>query len=178
MEDKGTEKSIESLVRIHADMVYRLALLHMKNRSDADDIFQEVFLRLVKNLSKLENDEHIKAWLIRVTINCCKTQLTSGWNKKMVATDQTILEQTIDGQAPSSENENEDIRHIVGTLPNKYRSVIHLFYFEDLSISQIAKTLRIKEGTVKGQLSRGRDMIREIVKKGGASYERERTARL
>ena len=71
--------NIEETVDKYADMVYRIALTQMKNVHDAQDIFQEVFLRLVKNIDTIQNEEHLKSWLIRVTLNCSKTNLMSAW---------------------------------------------------------------------------------------------------
>lgn len=73
--------NIDEIVDKYADMVYRIALTQMKNVHDAQDIFQEVFLRLVKNIDSIQNEEHLKSWLIRVTLNCSKTNLMSGWRK-------------------------------------------------------------------------------------------------
>ena len=73
----------ENAVDRYADMVYRLALSQMKNRTDADDLFQEVFIRLVSHIQELTSWEHVKAWLIRVTINCAKKHYDQYWNKKV-----------------------------------------------------------------------------------------------
>ena len=80
---KEEQITAEAAVDRYADMVYRLALSQMKNRTDADDLFQEVFVRLVSNIEKLESWEHVKAWLIRVTINCAKKHFDLYWNKNV-----------------------------------------------------------------------------------------------
>ena len=80
---KETELTVEEAVEEYADMVYRIALVEVKNKTDAEDVFQEVFIRLVKHIHKLESREHITAWLIRVTVNCSKKHLTSFWNRNV-----------------------------------------------------------------------------------------------
>lgn len=139
-----------------ADMVYRIALVQVKSKADADDVFQEVFVRLVKHIHKLESKEHIKAWLIRVTINCAKKHLTSFWNRNVGSLEE---EQGAEENGYTIEEENP-VRKAVLELPEKYRAVVHLFYFEELSVSEICKVLGQKESTVKSQLFRARELLR------------------
>lgn len=137
------------------DMIYKLALSQTKNRENADDVVQEAFLRYLKYGKEFESEEHIKAWLIRVTINCCKSLFTSAWMRKTAPLDEDI---------PFDTEEKHDVYYAVLELPPKYRAVIHLFYYEDFSVAEISETLGIKQTTVKSQLSRGRDMLREKLK--------------
>lgn len=139
-----------------ADMVYRIALVQVKSKTDADDVFQEVFVRLVKHIHKLESREHIKAWLIRVTVNCAKKHLTSFWNRNVGSLEE---EQGAEENGYTIEEENP-VRKAVLELPEKYRAVVHLFYFEELSVSEICKVLGQKESTVKSQLFRARELLR------------------
>ena len=145
---------IDVMVDKYADMVYRIALTQMKNTHDAQDVFQEVFLRLVKNLSSLESEEHVKAWLIRVTINCSKSNLTSAFRRytqPMEENSQLILET----------KEQGDLYEYVQRLPKKYWIVVYLFYYEELSIKEIGEMTKQKESTVKSQLSRARALLRQ-----------------
>lgn len=151
----GTREYIEETINKYSDMVYRLALARTKNTSDAEDIFQEVFIRLIKNIDNLHGEAHIKPWLIRVTINCSKTLLTSSWFKRTAS-----LEDTLKFSTP----EKTSIYYAVLDLPIKYRTVIYLFYYEDLSINEISETLKTKESTVKSQLSRGRSLLKKNLK--------------
>ncbi len=148
----------------YADMVYRLALLQMKNKNDAEDVFQEVFLRLVQYQERILDEEHLKAWLIRVTINCCKKQFNSAWRRKMVS----IEEQTEAGY--EAEYEENVVYKEVQNLPEKYKTVIHLFYFEEYSVKEIGEITGQKEAAVKTQLSRGRGILKERLK-GEFGYE-------
>ena len=138
----------------YSDMVYRLAFARVKNRYDADDILQEVFLRFIKQKGKVNNEEHAKALLIRITVNCSNSMLSSSWFKKTEPLDEAL------SVSPSE----SDTLYQVLRLPKKYRTVIHLFYFEDLSIAEIAKALGDKENTIKSRLSRARDMLKPLLK--------------
>jgi RNA polymerase sigma-70 factor (ECF subfamily) len=143
-------------------MVYRLALLHVNNASDADDVFQEVFIRLVKHIQKLQNWEHIKAWLIRVTINCSNTQFERAAFKKNVPLEE-VMESGFDEEGFEEAEGDGPVVAAVKKLPVKYRSVVHLFYYEELSIAEIAAYTQQKETTVKSQLFRAREMLKEML---------------
>ena len=143
------------------DTVYRLALSQTRSSDRADDILQEVFLRYLKTDKEFESEEHIKAWLIRVTINCCRKMFASSWFKKTVP-----LSEDIAFESP----EAGELYKVVGRLPQKYRAVIHLYYYEELSVAEIAQCLDMNENTVKSHLSRARAKLREMLK-GGHEYE-------
>lgn len=155
---------IDEIVDRYADMVYRIALTQMKNVHDAQDIFQEVFLRLVKNIDSIQNEEHLKSWLIRVTLNCSKTNLMSAWRKHT----QPLEEEQ--NQIVFETKEQSDLYEYIQKLPKKYRTVLYLFYYEELSIKEICGITGQKETTVKSQLSRGRAMLKEQLEKTGWSY--------
>ena len=147
----------------YADMVYRLALSQMKNRTDADDLFQEVFVRLVSHVDTLESWEHVKAWLIRVTINCAKKHFDLYWNKNV---DYIEDEERIRGEEAYEPPPEHPVREAVSKLPPKYR-LVHLYYYEELSIAEIAERTEQKEGTVKSQLHRAREMLKELLEESG-----------
>lgn len=160
VESQDTTGNIKEIIEEYSDMVYRLALARTKNISDAEDIFQEVFIRLIKNIENIDGEKHLKAWLITVTINCSKTLLTSSWFKKVVP-----LQDNLTFSTP----EKSSVYYAVLDLPMKYRTIIYLFYYEDLSISYISQILGIKESTIKSQLSCGRDLLKNKLK-GDAYY--------
>lgn len=151
------------IIEKYFDTVYRLAYSQTQDRHKADDVLQEVFLRYIKSDKAFESEEHIKAWLIRVTVNCCKSIYLSSWFKKTVPLNE---EQNLTFEIP----EQSDVYMTVAKLPKKYKTVIHLFYYEDLSVKQIADYLKIKESTVKSQLHRGREMLKSMLKEGSC-YE-------
>ena len=150
---------IEQAVEEYADMVYRLALVNMKDKTDADDIFQEVFLRLLKYKKTIESNEHLKAWLLRVTINCCKSKFSSAWEKRIVSLEYETLKE----EAYEMQEEHEDVLQAVRELPEIYKNLMHLFYYEQYSIKEIMQIVQKSESAVKTGLSRGRDMLRKAL---------------
>jgi len=145
---------IDDALREHTDMVYKIALSQTKSSNDADDVFQEVFMRLLTHSHKILSQEHLKAWLIRVTINCCKKHFRI-WRRG----DAEIVE-----EIPYFTPEEHEVYYTVQELPQKYRTVVHLFYYEEMSIKQISDALKTRESTVKSQLFRAREMLRETLK--------------
>ena len=150
-----TDDDIERVMKQYADLVYRVAFSQTQNKNDADDVFQEVFLRYIKRNSAFESEEHEKAWLIRVTINCSKKLWNSAWFRHTVGFDQELVFEM---------KEENDISHALAQLPPIYRSVIHLFYYEDMSIAQVSEVLGMKESTVRTRLTRARELLRTKLK--------------
>ena len=143
------------------DMVYRLALMRTKDKYFAEDVCQDVFFKYIKSNKAFESEEHTKAWLIRVTINASKSLLTSSWHKKTVPLSEEIV---------FNSPEKSDLFEQVQKLSPKYATIIHLHYYEDLSIKQIAKLLGMKESTVKSHLFRGRQKLKILL---GGRYDYE-----
>jgi RNA polymerase sigma-70 factor (ECF subfamily) len=143
-------------------MVYRLAFSQTRDKSSADDIYQEVFLRYIRKKPQFKTEAHKKAWFIRVTINCCKKMWASPWKKKIVSLDETIVFET---------EEETSLHYELQKLPTKYRTVIHLFYYEDMSIEEISKSLNQKPSTVRTQLTRARYKLKEILKEEDYFYD-------
>ena len=146
--------SVSQAFNEYSDMVYRLAFARVKNQYDADDILQEVFLRFIKSKDKVNNEEHAKALLIRITINCSKSMLTSSWFKKTEA-----LSENLSVTMP----ENDTLEAVL-KLPQKYRTVIHLHYYCGFSIEEIGKILDHNPSTVKSQLHRARMKLKTELK--------------
>lgn len=145
----------EALFRAYGDMVYRLAFLRTKSASDADDVVQEVFLRCLKFPRVWNSAEHQKAWFITVTVNCSKTLLTSAFRRHTAPERDDILVEM---------EESSEVYGEVLKLPVRYRTAVHLFYYEGYKTAEIAKLLGQPEGTVKSWLFRARDMLRESLK--------------
>ena len=146
----------EAAVRQYADMVYRLAYVNAKNEPDAEDIFQEVFLRLLKYQDKIENEEHLKAWLIRVTVNCCHKHFSSLWKRKIVPLEQEIADQ----QVFEIEEKNEDVIAAIKQLSPLHRNIIHLHYYEGYTCKEIAAMLDKSESSIKTGAFRAREVLR------------------
>lgn len=154
--------NLDEVIEKYADMVYRLALARTNSKQNAEDIFQEVFLRLVKKNPIFVNEEHKKAWLIKVTINCTKSLFNSGFIKNTVPLEDDIKFET---------KEKHDVYYAVAELSQKYRTVIYLFYYENYQIKEISEILNINESTVKTRLSRAREKLQEKLK--GGSWDDE-----
>lgn len=157
MEYTDKNRYLEKMIEKYSDMVYRLALTRTKSKENSEDVYQEVFLRLSKKLPDFESEEHEKAWLIRVTINCSKNLLSSKFLKYKEELKDDITFET---------KERHDIYYAVQELPLKYRTIIHLYYYENYKINEISKILNIKENTIKSNLSRAREKLKQKVEGG------------
>ncbi len=153
---------MQELLDKYSLMVYRLAYAQTGARHDADDIYQEVFLRLVKSNPVFESEEHTKAWLIRVTMNCCSSFRLSAWRRKIVPYE----EQTGYAAQTFVEEEFGDLHHALGKIPVKGRTIIHLFYYEGMSAEEIGRALRMPASTVRVQLSRTRKRLKILLECG------------
>ena len=148
----------EAIVRTYADMVYKIAYRYVANPTDADDVFSETFLAYFKKERTFEEEEHRKAWLIRVTINCAKDLLRSKapWEE--------LNEELAEDNTFSLDSEEQlDLRAAIQQLRLEYREVICLHYLEGLSIQDISAILGRNENTVKTHLARGREKLRKFL---------------
>jgi len=152
------------IINLYKDMVYGIALTHTRNKSDAEDVFQEVFLTYHRKQPSFDSSERQKAWLIVTTINCARQVTNSSWQKKVVLIREQIEDEESADQQRFRTDEQDMIFAALQELPARYRTVLYLHYFEDLSLAQISKTLGIEVGTVKVQLFRGRALMRERLK--------------
>lgn len=145
---------MEDIIIRNSNMVYRLAMSQMKNKFDADDVYQDVFIRYLKRKPSFISLEHEKAWFIRVTLNCCKTSLKSFWFTKIEELNENI---SLDGISKF------DLSEGLKKLPKKYNAILHLYYYEGLSVKEISNILKIKEGYVRMLLTRARRMLKRII---------------
>ena len=148
-----------NMVEKYSEMVYRLAFSMMKNRYDADDIHQDVFVKFLRKPPRFENETHEKAWFIRVTVNCCTNYHKTAWRRKTVSLSE--YERQEEDTGVGQQSDAVDLIETVKRLPEKYRAVIHLFYYEEMSVEEIAKTLNRRASTVRTQLVRARRMLGE-----------------
>lgn len=155
----------EKLVSCYADAILRLSYTYLKNVADAQDVCQEVLIKLVIENRTFESPAHEKAWVLRVTSNACKDILKSAWRKRVRVTD-TCPETTV------PEEPDGDLLETVNQLPPKYRTVIYLYYYEGYSAAEIGQILRLSPATVNTRLARGREQLKKIL--GGMNYEHER----
>lgn len=152
-------KDAEEAVSRYADMVYRLAYAQTRTKSDADDIFQEVFLRYVRRAPHFESEAHRKAWLIRVTVNCAKSHWGSAWLRHTEPLTESLA---------FAEPEDSGLDEALCRLPAKYRAVVHLFYYEGYTAEEIGAMLGRKPSTVRTQLVRARERLAALLKEGNA----------
>ena len=154
---------IKEKIEQYSDMVYRIALTRTDTIENAEDVFQEVFIKFSEKLPSFKDAEHEKAWFIRVTINMSKNMKNTAWNRKVVTLDENI----------KFENQEEnDIFSIVCELPENYKTVIYLFYYEGYKVKEISSILKKREGTIKTWLLRARNILKEKIK-GGFEDEQE-----
>ncbi len=144
-------------MRTYADMVYRIAYRYVKNSIDTDDVFSEVFLAYFKKERTFESEEHRKAWLIRVTINCAKDLLE---RRPQL---QQLQEEIQPDQTTPDADTYIDLHDAIERLRPEYREVIKLYYLDDLSVKEIAQILSRNENTIKTQLSRAREILRTVL---------------
>ena len=163
--DDPLKENIQNKIKTYSPMVYRLAYSLVKNRVDADDIHQEVFIKYIKYKPCFESAEHEKAWFIKVTTNQCKNWWKTAWRRKMVSLSEYEEEdRNMAGLQDKEADTDSDIIEIVKTLPQKYRVVIHLFYYEQLSVEEISGILGLKASTVRTHLTRARKRLSEMLK--------------
>lgn len=135
------------------DTVYRVALNYLKNPHNAEDVSQEVFLRLYRTPNAPKDPDHIKAWLIRVTLNECKRSFSSPWNK-LVSIDEQLTLPSFDSP------ELSDVYSAVMDLPQKYRVAIYLHYYEGYSTGEIASMLGVSTSAICSRLERARNKLK------------------
>lgn len=164
---------VEEVIRRNSDTVYRLAYSLVRTRADADDIYQEVFLRYVRKVPAFDSTEHEKAWFMRVTINCCKNLWKSPWMQRRSALENNTLERGAAQEAAVYEAAEEDqlLIETVRQLPEKYRAVIHLFYYEELSVEEIGKITNSKASTVRTRLTRARRQLKSLLREKGEDLD-------
>ena len=149
----------EAVVKQYSSMVYSIALNYVRNREDAEDIYSEVFLTYFKKEREFTDEEHRKAWLIRVTINCAKDFLTK-------RQDYVQLEECFTLQARGLTEDvvdRLDVIDVLKQLTPAQREAVYLYYLKDLTVAKIAEILERPENTVKSDLHRGREQMRQIL---------------
>lgn len=139
----------------YQNMVYRIALHYFGNSQDAEDAVKEVFLRLYTAEKSFESPEHLRRWLIRVTVNVCRDVLRSPWRRRRVSLEELPEEPVFD------QPEQAALYREVMALPEKYRTVLNLFYYEELSVKEIGELLGLRTSAVTTRLHRARARLKE-----------------
>lgn len=156
-----TKQIFEAYFKENYSLVYRVAFTQMKGHADAEDVLQEVFVRLLKYQPHFDCIEHEKAWFIRTTINICKDIIKSKWHSTTVSIEKIPESEKNYFRLPYVQ-EDETLWEVLA-LPEKYKNCLYFFYYEDYSIKEIAQILKIPENTVKTNLKRGREMLKNVI---------------
>ena len=151
-------QSVQELIERYQNNLYAIAFNICKNPSDAQDVVQDTFIQYYTSRKEFENEQHIRAWLLRVVINKARNINRTFWKKNKCSLEDYIETLTF----PNSQS--RDLFEEVMKLPDKYRIVIHLFYYEDYSVKEIAETLKLSQSNVKVRLSRARALLKESLK--------------
>ena len=149
---------VQELMERYRNNLFVAAFQICKNREDAEDVVQDTFLQYHTNRKEYESEEHIRAWLLRVAINKAKNVNLTMWRRNKQPLEDYIEDLTFETKEASN------LFEAVLALPEKYRVVIHLFYYEDYSVKEIAGVLKTSQSNVKVRLSRGRGMLKEALK--------------
>lgn len=153
---------IERIVENYSDMIMRIAMHQVSHRSEAEDITQKVFLKLIQKQPEFRCKEHEKAWIIRVTINFCKDYFKSSWFNKVIP----FKKENVAVFSPQEDcllQQEEDLLPIIHKLPQNYKNVIYMYYYEGLNVSEISKIINTKEGTVMSWLYRAREKLKFLM---------------
>lgn len=151
-------QAVEELIECYQNNLFTVAFHICQNAEDAEDVVQETFIQYHTMKKQFDNEQHIRAWLIRVAINKAKNVNHTFWRRHKIPLEDYMETLTFETQ------EAEELFEAVMNLPEKYRIVIHLFYYEDYSIREIAEILRLSESNVKVRLSRGRTLLKQALK--------------
>ena len=163
---ESTAYDIETLIRQYGNDVLRTAYMYVKDMHTAEDIFQDVFIKVNQKLSTFEGSSSIKTWIIRITINTCKDYLKSAWNRKVVPMmeyqEDAIISDS-DYNEVEKKDTNELLKQTVLSLPAKYKDVVLCVYYQEMTVAEAAQVLNIAEGTAKSRLSRARNKLKSLL---------------
>ncbi|MCB6365806.1 RNA polymerase sigma factor [Intestinibacillus massiliensis] len=153
-----TDAFLSEAMAAHGDAVYRLALCRMQRVQDAEDVYQEVFLRLLRDPTEFDGDGHLKAWLLRVTLNCCHSLWRSPWQRRAPLVDQAV--------PPPQDEQAAALWEAVAALPAHQRTAVHLYYAEGYRTEEIAQLTGCSAATVRTRLHRARTALKGLLEGG------------
>lgn len=175
---RADDRELQLKIERYGDMLFKLSYLRLQNVQDAEDVVQEVFYQYLKKPRTFQSLEHEKAWFLKVTLNGCRKVWRSAWKRHQAVwqdeepagPESSGLKGETDSETHEPEEsffrreENHRLLQAVLALPERYRDVIHLFYYEELSVKEIAQVTGRGESTVTSQLTRGRELLRKSLK--------------
>lgn len=157
---------IETLIREYGNDVLRIAYMYVKDVHTAEDVFQDVFIKIDQKLSTFEGNSSIKTWIIRITINTCKDYLKSAWNRRVIPMkeyQENAIVSDSDYADVEKQDTNDMIKQAVLSLPSKYKDVVLCVYYQDMTVAKAAEVLNIAEGTAKSRLARARQRLKLLL---------------
>lgn len=163
IEDK--EDLIDEIMNKYGQEVLQLVYSYVNNKEVAEDVTQDIFVKCYKSLHTYKGNSNLKTWLWRIAINQCKDYIKSWYNKKVIVTEDEFT--YVGSQKESAEQtviqntEDRELASAVMSLPIKYREVIYLFYYEELSIKEIATVIEVKENTIKTRLKKAKELLKK-----------------
>lgn len=157
MNEKFAGKTIQDIVYNYSDLLIRIAFQNTRSMANAEDLVQDVYIKLMKHRKEFESEEHVKAWLIRVLINRCKDYHRSAWIRKVVP-----MHEQMEFLAPAEQEMMEEIF----MLKPEERNIVYLFYYEGYGIKEIAEMLNLNGNTVSSKLVRARKKLKNYLMEG------------
>lgn len=154
-----TDEEITRIYHRHVDMVYRICFSYMKNQTDTEDLVQETFLKLMTCKKQFESERHEKAWLIITASNACKDALRH-WSRKTKSMEESDLP-----AEPEEKAEDTGVLEAVLALPDKYKTPVYLYYYEEYSTAEIAQILHCPQSTVRNWLSRAQKLLKDKIER-------------
>lgn len=163
-------KEITRLVEEYGDDVLRIATVILRSKELAEDVYQETFLRAVRSYSGFRKESSEKTWLISIAVNICRDYIRSAWKRRVIVTEDfpTYSDNTDTEDIIEKKSERQELIKAIMKLPDKYNQIIHLFYYQELGVKDIAKILKIPSGTVKSRLFKARALLHDMI--GGEAH--------
>ena len=171
-EDNDIHKEIERLINCYGDDVLRVAYIYIKDKHKAEDIFQEVFIKVFKKYHTFKGDSSEKTWLMKITVNVCKDYFKSFWVKRVLLNSDKEEDREVYNENHNSESlddsiiksiESRELLNEVMNLSLKYKEVIILYYYQQFTTKEISEMLKLPEGTIRTRLFRARELLRKNV---------------
>ena len=150
----------EQIVKLYSATVWQIALARTRKEDAAEEVYQEVFLRLFRKERTFREEEHRKAWLIRTTLNCCKTYMAAALKSETLCLEEV-------SPTLALPEENRGLYQALLRLPAKYRIPLELYYIEGIDAEECARILRLRPGSFRSRISRGKAMLKEELKGEG-----------
>lgn len=155
---KKSNQEVKEIYQKYHDMVWRICLMQMGNSHDAYDCTQETFIRFINSSPKFQSEEHQKAWLIRVAINYCTDVKKSSWRKKLISMTSEEMYEHMEVQP-----EHTEVYETMMELPDKYRAVLYLYFYEGYSLTEISEILKVNKSTLRSRFAKAKEIMKKYL---------------